>query len=307
MNPRPFYSHTPDGLRLSLRAWCGGPPQVLLVHGFGDNALVWRHFASSLEDARCAIALDLRGHGHSDWDPTRTYALSAFVGDVVHVLETLCPAPVVLVGHSLGAQVAVRAATACRERIRAVVLVDLALRPNGHSASHVRRKFRERHGVYESVAEYVLRLHEQLPLARKELLEVLAEGALCIGEDGRCEERCDPLLVNADDAIDAGAMLATLKQIAHPILIVRGAGSAVLSRAAARELLAELPQSRLTAVDSAGHTVMLDNPEGFAAVVKPYVLRLSSGSLPRAGGKSAPHPPSGVRERLEASGQRDMT
>lgn len=305
-NHRQLSYRTPGGLSLSLRMWSGcGPPQQLLLHGFGDNALVWQHFASTLNDSCRSLAIDLRGHGHSDWDSMGTYALSDFVADVVSVLEELCPVPVVLVGHSLGAQIAIRAAAACRERIRAVVLVDVALRPSELSAVHVRRKFRERQRVYESAAHYVALLREQLPLAREQLLEVLAEGALRVNEGGHCEERCDPKLVNRDDSIDTQAMRAALKQIARPILFVRGAGSAVLSRAAAREVLAELPQSRISVVDTAGHTVMLDNPEGFCAAVRPYVLRFSSGPRCEAAAGLSPYPDGGVRGLPETSSQRE--
>jgi pimeloyl-ACP methyl ester carboxylesterase len=275
---RQFYHRTPGGLSLSLRMWgeCG-PPQLLLVHGYGDNALVWQQFASTIEDSCCALALDLRGHGHSDWDPAGTYALPDLVADVVNVLDELCPAPVVLVGHSLGAQVAMSAAAALRERICALVLVDVALRSNELSAAHVRRKLRERQRVYESAAQYVTLLREQFPLAREPLLGVLAEGALRANPDGSWQERCDPLLVNRDDSIDAQAILTALQRIARPILFVRGAGSAVLSRDAVRQVMAELPQSRLSVVATAGHAVMLDNPEGFCEALGPYVLRFLSG------------------------------
>jgi pimeloyl-ACP methyl ester carboxylesterase len=276
-NHRQSYYRTPRGLNLSFRVWNdGAAPHVLSVHGFGDNSFVWHHFACALDNSCCVLAIDLRGHGHSEWDCTGTYAIPDFVADVVNVLDDLCPAPVVLVGHSLGAQVAIHAAAARPARIRAVVLVDVGLKPNELSGGYVRRKFRERCRVHESVADYIALLREQLPLARRQLLEVLAEGALRLNGEGRYEERCDPMLVNMDDSVDTEAMLAALKQIVRPILFVRGAGSAVLSRATARELLAALPQSRVSAVATAGHTVMLDNPEGFCAVVKPYVLRFSS-------------------------------
>jgi esterase len=289
-NPRQLYYRTPRGLKLSFRVWNDGPaPHVLSVHGFGDNSLVWHHFASGLDNSCCVLAIDLRGHGHSEWDCTGTYAIPDFVADVVNVLDDLCPSPVVLVGHSLGAQVAIHAAAARPAHIRAAVLVDVGLKANELSSGYVRRKFRERCRVYESVSHYVGLLREQLPLAQLQLLEVLAEGALRPNSAGRYEERCDPTLVNMDDSVDTHAMLDALKRIARPILFVRGAGSAVLSRATAHKLLEELPQSRVSAVATAGHTVMLDNPEGFCAVVKPYVLRFSSRPLSEAAAGLSPY------------------
>jgi pimeloyl-ACP methyl ester carboxylesterase len=267
-------------LNLSLRRWgAEQTPDVLLVHGFGDNALVWDRFASALAGRYSLLAIDLRGHGQSSWDPAGTYALADHVADVVQVLEHTCLAPVVLVGHSLGAHIAVRAAAARRNLVSALVAVDCALWPNRLSAGHVRRKFRERQRDYESVAEYVSVLQEQLPLAQPELLMTLAEGALRVNDAGRCEERSDPLLVNMDDTIDTEATIDAFRQVGRPILLVRGEGSAVLSRAAAVDLLSRVPQSRVGVVASAGHTVMLDNPQGFCAVARSYVLRFCARQL----------------------------
>jgi pimeloyl-ACP methyl ester carboxylesterase len=261
-------------LELNLRRWgTEGAPEVLLIHGFGDNSLVWDRFAASLVAHCSLLAVDLRGHGHSAWDPSGAYVLSDLVADVLQVLEQMGPAPVMLIGHSLGAHVAVRIAAARRDRVRALVTVDCALRPNPLSASHVRRKFRERRRLYQSPADYVTALHEQLPLARAELLATLAEGALRVNEAGLCEERCDSRLANMDDTIDREATLAAFRQVGRPILLVRGEGSAILSRADAADLVGQVPQSRSSGVAFAGHTVMLDNPEGFCAVVQPYVLK----------------------------------
>lgn len=303
LNDLQFFYRTPRGLNLNVRVWNDhGAPHLLLLHGFGDNSLVWHHFASALDESCCALAIDLRGHGHSERNATGTYAIPDFAADVVNVLEDLCPEPVVLVGHSLGGQVAIHAAAARRERIRAVVLVDVALKPNELSGGYVRRKFRERCRVHESVADYIDLLRGQLPLARRPLLEVLAEGALRMSGPGRYEERCDPMLVNMDDSIDT-QLLPALKRIERPILFVRGAGSAVLSRATASDLLAELPQSRISTVATAGHAVMLDNPEGFCAAVKPYVLRFSFGPLRDAAAPPSAHSDAGVVPQV--SKQRD--
>ena len=303
LDHRQSHYRTPRGLNLNFRIWNdAAAPHVLLVHGFGDNSLVWHHFASTFDESCCLLGIDLQGHGYSEWNSTGTYAIPDFVADLENVLEDLCPAPVVLIGHSLGGQVAIHAAAAHPECIRAVVLVDVAIKPNELSGGYVRRKFRERCRVYESVAEYIALLRGQLPLARQELLEVLAEGALRVNDEGDYEERCDPVLVNMDDSIDT-RLLPSLKQIERPILFVRGAGSAVLSRATARELLTELPQSRMSVVHTAGHAVMLDNPEGFCTAVKPYVLKFS-GLLCESAAGVLPNPGAGFRGLQEASSQR---
>lgn len=273
----PVKHSTPDGLTLSTRAWGRGRPQILLVHGFGDNALVWDHFAGALADQYGLLAVDLRGHGASVWDPTGIYALQDFVVDVRRVLEQFHGGRTLLVGHSLGAQIVIRLAAACWQSICGLVVVDLPFKDNPRSAAHIRQQVaeRQRH-AYAAPAQYVTVLRGQLPLAHPALLEKLADRALRERVDGLFELSGDPMLVNLDDSVDEQTTLSLLKQIKRPILFVRGEGSAILSRGAARELLAEVPQSRMSVVSRAGHAVMLDNPEGFRDAVKPFVLRVLS-------------------------------
>jgi esterase len=61
-----------------------------------------------------------------------------------------------------------------------------------------------------------------------------------------------------------------MRDIACPVLVIRGGGSAVLSRQAAERMAATLPNGRLMTV-SAGHAVMMDNPQEFNDVVARFV------------------------------------
>src|SRR5438876_4287853 len=80
-------------------------PPVMLLHGLGVGGAVWQAFARRLLPHLAAIAPDLRGHGQSDAPPDgytpRDYAL-----DLAELIIALKLAPVPVVGHSLGALVA---------------------------------------------------------------------------------------------------------------------------------------------------------------------------------------------------------
>ena len=117
-----------DGLALRLRVWPGpdvASPPVLLVPGTAATVDDWDVVAAQLSQQRTAVAVDLRGHGSSDWPGT--YSMALFADDLRGVLERLGAGPVHLVGHSLGGLVACRVAAAIPDLVRTLVLEDVGV------------------------------------------------------------------------------------------------------------------------------------------------------------------------------------
>ena len=99
---------------------------MLLIHGFGCDQHVWRHFAPAFEDDFRVISLDLMGAGGSDlsaYDAMRYASLEGHAKDVQDVVRELDLRDVVLVGHSVSAMIAVLVAIEEPERIAKLVLV----------------------------------------------------------------------------------------------------------------------------------------------------------------------------------------
>ncbi|MFL6170135.1 MAG: alpha/beta fold hydrolase [Ornithinibacter sp.] len=115
------------GVVLSVVEWrCPAPvaPLVVLLPGTGLTARSWDAVAASLCGSRSVLAVDLRGHGQSDWPGA--YSIALMAQDVGALLEGIA-APVDLVGHSLGGLVALRVAAARRGRVRRLVLEDVGM------------------------------------------------------------------------------------------------------------------------------------------------------------------------------------
>ncbi|MEU2082784.1 alpha/beta hydrolase [Streptomyces albus] len=121
---------TDDGVRLAYRAWGAetGTP-VVLLHCLGEDGEDWRGpLISALAGAHPVYALDLRGHGESDWPGS--YALADFVADLRGFLDALGVERAVLVGHSFGSVVAYLFAQEHPGRVERLVLEETgALRP----------------------------------------------------------------------------------------------------------------------------------------------------------------------------------
>src|SRR5947199_218150 len=100
----------------------GGARPVLLLHGLGVTGAVWQSFARRLLPHLAAVAPDLRGHGQSEAPPGASYMLADYANDLVELTSGELPTPVV--GHSLGALVAVALADQQPERVAWLVLID---------------------------------------------------------------------------------------------------------------------------------------------------------------------------------------
>lgn len=106
-----------------LRAFTGGAgPPLVLLHGLGGASANWVGLAASAGAAHRLIALDLPGHGGSTPLPDGA-TVSSYADAVVEALTELSSEPVLLVGHSFGAHVALRLAQRRRDATRGVVLV----------------------------------------------------------------------------------------------------------------------------------------------------------------------------------------
>ena len=118
-----------DLVHLEYRVFGRGEPAVILVHGWCENADYWHTQFDALKSRYTVVALDLAGHGasganRSDW------SLARYAADVATVVRQIPNARLVLVGHSMGADVALAAVPRTGKRVIGVIAVD-ALRSVG--------------------------------------------------------------------------------------------------------------------------------------------------------------------------------
>ncbi|MFF2510649.1 alpha/beta fold hydrolase [Streptomyces sp. NPDC058086] len=112
------------GVRLVCQVWGqeSAPPLVLL-HALGEDSTDWVEVMPALARGRRVYALDLRGHGRSDWPGE--YSLELMRADVLRSLDVLGLGTVDLIGHSMGGVVAYLLAQERPERVSRLVLEDV--------------------------------------------------------------------------------------------------------------------------------------------------------------------------------------
>jgi len=99
-------------------------PPLLLVHGGRDHCRSWDWVAEKLTDRYHVIAPDLRGHGDSAWSPDANYDMDTLVYDLAQLIHQLDLAPVTIVAHSLGGNIALRYTGLYPENVKKLVAIE---------------------------------------------------------------------------------------------------------------------------------------------------------------------------------------
>ena len=125
---RRYFDH--DGLKLHYWEW-GDPKEetYIFVHGVRDQGRSWDAFLEALlkrgVPIRHAVALDLRGHGDSEWPvSSRGYQHEDFLSDLAGLLKHLDKRELTIIGHSLGGSMCLLYAAAFPEKVKRMVLLE---------------------------------------------------------------------------------------------------------------------------------------------------------------------------------------
>ncbi len=212
-------------------------PLVLLVHGGGQTRDIWRDAAAALVKAgRQVIAIDLRGHGESEWPVDARYDFGAYVEDLRAILAQL-PSRPVIVGASIGGWVAAVAIGEDGGHLASgLILVDA---PPNLDLSNIRKTA----GALRAASE-------------------TARGAW----DPRMLDR-----FHLEDALKR--FKAAAPNIRVPALFVRGALSDITDAASAGHIVDQIPGAEYAEIGDAGHLVASDRGDLFSATLLDFLER----------------------------------
>ncbi|MFI5314351.1 MAG: alpha/beta fold hydrolase [Myxococcota bacterium] len=273
-----------QGIALHALEWSREGTLLLFLHGFGNDAHVWSWAAPAFAAHYRVVALDQRGHGDSDRDPEGRYDHETMARDVAAALESLGAERAVIVGHSLGGRVAMRFAGLFPEKLAGLVIVDSAPELDARGTTRIRLDVQQQEPSFASLREFEKVLQRQYPATRPEILAVLAGHWTRPRADGRVELKLDPAFMRgrrgvSDEELarwsaeEAKHLWSALEKLPCPALVMRGAASDVLSADVADKMVDDvLKRGRLEVIPRAGHSVMLDNPEGFEKALAGFVL-----------------------------------
>ena len=249
-------------MRFHYLDWGGSGTPILFLHGGGINAHTWDCVALMLRDRFRCIALDQRGHGDSEWSPVVDYRIASHVGDIEGFIAALGLERPILVGQSMGGLNSIAYATRHSDRMRALVVVDVAPDISAPGVDRI-RDFSSTPEL-DSPDAFLERAVKFNPIRNPAVLRRSLHYNLRQTPAGKWAFKHDQRR-RSDEAVrsftaDRTRLAQEISQIECPALIVRGAVSDVLTDAAAEKFAKSLPDGRWVRVDQAGHNVQGDNP-----------------------------------------------
>lgn len=276
-----------EGAGVSLVADADGPANglpLLFLHGGGQTRQSWGSaLRQSAGRGYRAFALDLRGHGESDWSPDGRYDIDAFADDIRAVIRTFGKPPV-LIGASLGGLASLIVAANPPPPVAGLILVDIAVRIEPEGANEIGSFMKSAPDGFASIDEAADAVaaylpHRPRPKDVSGLMRNLRERP-----DGRLVWHWDPAFITPKPGT-AGRSASVVpdyleqaaRQLAVPTLLIRGGRSRVVSKEGAAQFLQLAPHARLADVADADHMVAGDANDRFNTAVFGFLEGLGGG------------------------------
>lgn len=263
------------GMRLHYLDW-GTPGQrpILFLPGGGLTAHTFDLVCLALRQEYHCLALDPRGHGDSDWSAELDYGLDADAADVAAFAEIVGLREMALVGMSMGGSTAIHYAAAHRDRVAALVVIDVGPEIQLAGVRRIGSQLADAPEL-DSVEAYVAKAKAMNPRRDERLLRRSLRHNLRQTPRGTWTWKYDPRIpwqVDPADRAKRGQVLwSDVGVITCPVLVLRGAESDVFSDSDAKRLAARLAHGRWARIPNAGHSVHGDNPAAVSVAIRSFL------------------------------------
>jgi pimeloyl-ACP methyl ester carboxylesterase len=265
-----------NGLRFHFREWpcaMSGAQDLVLLHGFTGHARSWDAFAQAMSADYRVLALDQRGHGETEWAAPDQYGTSYMVADLEAFVSALGLNRFILLGLSMGGNVAIHYAGKQPEALERLVIVDIGPEVGTSGLGRINQGVQGK-DIFSSPQEAfeAARRVNAIPPEAHHRQRVLNN--LMRLEDGTWTYRYDRALrdrSNPRQRPTAEEGWRAVARINVPTLIIRGELSDILAPEHAARMAKDIADCQLVEVPGSGHSVPLDKPEGFLKAVREFL------------------------------------
>lgn len=238
-----------------------GPATPLLIaHGLFGSARNWGAIAKRLSDRGKVTAVDMRNHGHSPWHDDHGYL------DMGHDLAETVRSPSDVLGHSMGGKAAMVLALSYPEKVRRLIVADIAPVAYQHTQRHLIDAMRQVDlSSIASRREADDQLKQSVPedSVRAFLLQSLDV------KEKRWRLNLDALDAQMDQII--GFPSLELPPFSGPALFLSGANSDYVLPEHRDGIKTLFPKARFAKIPNAGHWLHAENPRAFEAAARAFL------------------------------------
>ncbi len=269
------------GLKIAADVWgFNNQDLVILLHGGGQTRHAWGNTGKKLAEAgyHC-VAIDLRGHGDSEWDTDGDYSIRAYKDDLVSIINELGK-PARLVGASLGGMASLILAgdEINSDLCTALIMVDIGIYPDPVGSDRIVSFMLSGEGGFDSLEDAAKSISDYLPHRKKPKdLQGLKKN-LRLKDDGRYYWHWDPRFIrrrpsstklenrrsNSRDQGYFELQLKAAERVSVPTLLIRGALSDVVTMEDVEYFLSVISHAKFVEIEKAAHMIAGDRNDIFA-------------------------------------------
>lgn len=262
----PFRARSGRAIYVEDTGGAGRGATILALHGLGGGAWFFSGFSRRMASRHRVVSVDLPGTGRSVEGQRHALSLESWVADLGDLVADRCGAPVVLLGHSLGTILALRASSAWPQHLRAMVFVGGLPEP--------RPSIRERLTARaEAIARSGLAGAGPTASAANFSRNTLEHQPELTGLYERLFELQDPdVYVEWCRVLIAASAAASIAGVRVPSLSIVGAEDQYAPPELVTAFMERLPHSAgVQVMADCGHLPFLERPQAFADAVADFV------------------------------------
>src|SRR5438552_16768789 len=266
---------TVNGLRIHYLDWGSTEKQpLIMLHGIGRVAHTFDHIAPHFASNYHVMAVDMRGHGDSDWDPKGQYLVEDYEKDIEGMAEQLHLRNIVIWGNSTGGRVAQVFAGLHPELVAAVIAEDVGPeRPAEVANSVTSRLQQEDERGWASEDELFAELRRVNARTSYNVLRPYAHYGSKGRPDGRIGWKRDPAIGNGFVPTE---LWRFVREIKSPIIYILGGRSTIVPAPAQEQLKKTLPQVQIETIPGAGHYPSEENTQEFLTIADRFLSGIAT-------------------------------
>ncbi|MEM1583954.1 MAG: alpha/beta hydrolase [Nitrososphaerota archaeon] len=258
------------GLRVHyLESGDEGASKLLLIHGLGGTSKSWEEVFDRLSESFHVIAIDLPGFGKSD-KPLLPYTLDNLADLLCSFMKSTHFYPVIIVGHSMGGMISIKAYKKCREKFQGIILVNAAGMSDA-PAKKIREYMEDRWSI-----ERLRKYYQECLLGRLGRLdETRLREFMQMFEDPIFPQLYTLLL----DEISRPLLPSDFAEIKVPTLIIWGSDDRLIPLIDGVRISKAISGSTLMIIEGAGHSPHREAPEQFISAIRNFASKIKNSRI----------------------------
>jgi len=247
-----------NGIKIHYLELAGDGPVLVLIPGITSPAFCWQFVAERLAKTNHVYVLDNRGRGLSAAGPGLTYTLDDYAADTAGVISALDLDRPAVLGHSMGARIAVRLAASHGESVGKAVIVDPPVSGPGRR-------------LYPNPLQWYLDMMDAADRGA-EMDNSLGWNAERVADRARWLPTCSRAgVIASHEGFHSEDIFGDFAKIACPTLLVYAELGGTVMDQDADEMLALIPDALRVKIDGVGHMIPWDNLDAFIAAVTDFI------------------------------------